>query len=399
MPVSDIDLTVYPDECDAFGHLNQASFLALFERARWEMLARGPGMDVFTRHGAWPAVRKAAIEYHVAAYPGDVLRFRQVLTHRGRTSFTLRQTARRTRDDALVSTAEFVFVCINREGRPVAVPAEFGEFMNARPVPRGAARRLAVNGVTLAVQIRGQGPAILFIHGYPLDHTIWNPQLDALDGWQMIAPDLRGMGQSDAPDLGYSVATYAADLAALVENLGLDRVVLCGHSMGGYVAFEFLRRWRERVSGLALVATRADADGAEIRRARDAAAALAREGGAREIAQAMLPKALAPSAPAALVERVRDLMAATPVSGIVGALGAMRDRPDSTPLLPLLAGLPALVIAGAEDQLVTVSQASAMAAAIPGARLVVAPGAGHLPSLEAPAIVTESLRTFLAGVG
>ena len=91
MPMQEIDLTVYPDECDAFGHLNQASFLALFERARWEMLARGPGMDIFSRQGTWPAVRKATIDYNAAAYPGDVLRFHQTLTHHGRTSFTIRQ--------------------------------------------------------------------------------------------------------------------------------------------------------------------------------------------------------------------------------------------------------------------------------------------------------------------
>src|SRR5687768_11279397 len=84
-------LTVYPDECDAFGHLNQASFLSLFERARWEMLRAGPGMDLFDRTGAWPAVRKTVIEYHASAFPGDVLRFEQDLTHVGRTSFTMRQ--------------------------------------------------------------------------------------------------------------------------------------------------------------------------------------------------------------------------------------------------------------------------------------------------------------------
>jgi 3-oxoadipate enol-lactonase len=396
---AEIDLTVYPDECDAFGHLNQASFLALFERARWEMLARGPGMDIFTRHATWPAVRRAVIDYHVAAYPGDVLRFHQALTHHGRTSFTMRQTARRMRDDALISTAEFVFVCINREGRPAPVPAEFGEFMNARPAPAGNARRLTVNGVNLAVDARGNGPAILFIHGYPLDHTIWSPQLEALDGWRRIAPDLRGMGQSDAPDLGYSMATYASDLAALLDTLGVERVVLCGLSMGGYVAFEFLRRWRERVSGLVLIATRAGPDTTEGKRARDAAAAQAREGGAGLIADAMLPKMLAPGAPEGLVARVRALMAATPVPGIVGALGAMRDRPDSMSLLPALAGLPALVIAGGSDQLMPVSEMSAMAAAIPGARLVVAPGAGHLPTLETPSIVTDALQTFLAQPG
>jgi len=398
MPIQEIDLTVYPDECDAFGHLNQASFLALFERARWEMLARGPGMDVFSRHGAWPAVRKATVDYHTAAFPGDVLRFHQTLTHHGRTSFTIRQSARRLRDDAPVASAEFVFVCISQEGKPIPVPAEFGEFMNARPVARGDARRLTVNGVNLAVDLRGEGSAVLFIHGYPLDRTIWEPQLGALDGWRRIAPDLRGMGLSDAPDLGYSMATYAADLAALLDTLGVDRVVLCALSMGGYIAFEFLRRWRERVAGLVLVDTRAEADSAEGKRSRDEAAALAREGGAAAIAETMLPKMLSPSAPVALVERVREIMSAAPVAGIVGALTAMRDRADSTALLPDLRGLPTLVMVGSEDRMTPPARASAMASAIPDARLIVVSGAAHLPTLEQPSVVTDALRAFLAGL-
>ncbi|HEU5171378.1 MAG TPA: alpha/beta fold hydrolase, partial [Gemmatimonadales bacterium] len=295
MPAAEIDLTVYPDECDAFGHLNQASFLSLFERARWEMLARGPGMDVFTRHGTWPAVRKATVDYLVAALPGDVLRFHHVLVHLGHTSFTLRQVARRVRDDALVATAEFVFICIDSSGRPVPVPAEFGEFMNARPAgAAGAGRRVTVNGVSLAVDVRGDGPAILFVHGYPLDSSVWEPQVAALDGWLRIAPDLRGMGQSDAPDLGYAMATYAEDLVALLDTLGVDRAVLCGLSMGGYVAFELLRRWRDRVRGLVLVDTRPEADAAEGRRAREAAAQQARDHGAGAIADSMLPTMFAP---------------------------------------------------------------------------------------------------------
>ena len=226
-------LTVYPDECDAFGHLNQASFLSLFERARWEMLRAGPGMDVFDRTGAWPAVRSTVIEYHAAAYPGDVLRFEQDLTHVGRTSFTMRQAAHRSTDDALIATAEFVFVCVSRNGRPVPVPEEFNEFMAARRRHRGELQRLAVNGVTLAVEVRGDGPAALFIHGYPFDHTIWTHQVAALEGWCRIAPDLRGMGQSDAPDLGYSMETYAADLAALLDLLGARDVVLVRALDGG----------------------------------------------------------------------------------------------------------------------------------------------------------------------
>jgi 3-oxoadipate enol-lactonase len=394
-------LTVYPDECDAFGHLNQASFLSLFERARWEMLRAGPGMDLFDRTGAWPAVRKTVIEYHASAFPGDVLRFEQDLTHVGRTSFTMRQVARRVRDDALIATAEFLFVCVNRQGRPVAVPREFNEFMAARRRDAGEVQRLTVNGVSLAVEVRGDGPAVLFIHGYPFDRSIWTHQVAALEGWSRIAPDLRGMGQSDAPDLGYNMETYAADLAALLDLLGVDEVVLVGLSMGGYVAFEFLRRWRDRVRGLVLVDTRAEADIPEGKRNRDAAAATAREQGAEAVAEAMLPKVLGASTLAgapATVERVRAMMAATPVAGIIGALGAMRDRPDSTPMLPELAGIPVLVIVGDEDEVTPPAQARAMADAIPGASLVVIRSAGHLPTIERPVETTDALFAFLDGL-
>src|SRR3954468_20947087 len=147
MSLPEIDMVVYPDECDAFGHLNQASFLSLFERARWEMLLRGPGMDVFTRAGAWPALRKTVIDYRAAAFPGDVLRFHQVLTHVGRTSFTMRQTARRVGDDALIARAEVGVVCIDREGRPPPVPAEFREYMNLRRDVHADVQRITVNGV------------------------------------------------------------------------------------------------------------------------------------------------------------------------------------------------------------------------------------------------------------
>jgi 3-oxoadipate enol-lactonase len=399
--MADVLLTVYPDECDAFGHLNQASFLSLFERARWEMLRAGPGMDLFDQSGAWPAVRRTVIEYHAAAYPGDVLRFEQELTHVGRTSFTMRQAARRSSDDTLVATAEFVFVCVNRAGRPVPVPNEFNAFMAARRRDGDDVQRLTVNGVTLTVEVRGDGPAVLFIHGYPFDHTIWTHQIAALEGWCRIAPDLRGMGQSDAPDLGYSMETYAADLAELLDLLGARDVVLVGLSMGGYVAFEFLRRWRSRVRALVLMDTRAEADTPEARMNRDTAAATAREQGAGAIAEAMLPKVLGAStlgdAPA-VVNRVRAMMAATPVAGLVGALGAMRDRPDSTSILSELDGLPTLVIVGDEDEVTPPAAASAMAGAIPGANLVVIRSAGHIPPVERPVETTDALLAFLAGL-
>jgi YbgC/YbaW family acyl-CoA thioester hydrolase len=394
----EIDLTVYPDECDAYGHLNQASFHALFERARWEVLARGPGMDFFARLGVWPALRKSTIEYHAQVFPGDVLRFSQLLLHLGRTSFTLRQTCCRVRDDALVATTDIVFVCIDPQGRPVPVPEAVPSAMANRALPDHL-RRIAVNGVDLAADVRGNGPAILFIHGYPLDHTIWEHTLGSLDGWMRIAPDLRGMGQSDAPDLGYSMTTYADDLLALLNTLGVNQVVLCGLSMGGYVAFEILRRAPERIRGLILVDTRAEADSLEGRRVRETALALAREGGAEAIAAAMLPTMLGRAsieAQPALRERVKRMMATTPVAGIIGAIGALRDRPDSLALLPTLAAIPALVIVGAEDVVTPPERAQAMADALPDARLVILPGAGHLTPVEQPERVTTLIADFLA---
>lgn len=402
MSIPEIDLVVYPDECDAFGHLNQASFLSLFERARWEMLRGGPGMDVFSRNGAWPALRKTVIDYRAAAFPGDVLRFQQVLTHVGRTSFSMRQTARRLRDDALIAGAEFVFVCIDRDGHPIPVPQAFSGFMNAGRNALAEVQRITVNGVNIAVEVRGEGPAILFIHGYPLDRTIWRQQIDGLEGFRRIAPDLRGMGQSDAPDLGYSMSIYAADLAALLDVLGVDEVVLCGLSMGGYVAFEFLRQWRSRVRGLVLMDTRADADTPEIRRTRDAAAAMAKERGAAAIADAMLPKVLAAATLSRrpdMAERVRALMAGTPVPGIVGALAAMRDREGSEDLLGTLAGVPTLVIVGEADGLTPPAQARAMAETIPGARLAIISAAGHLPPVEQPETTTARVQEFLLSLG
>ncbi len=392
--------TVYPGDCDTYGHLNQASFLAYFERARWQMLAAGPGMDLFERAGVWPAVRRAVVEYHAPAYPGQALRFQLAVTRLGRTSFTMRQVARREADDVLIATAESVFVCIDRKGSAVPIPPPVREFLlPALPSATASQRRIAVHGVELALDDRGSGPALLFVHGYPLDGTLWRHQAGAFPGWRTLVPDLRGLGRSDAPDLGYSMATYVDDLVALLDAIGVDDVVLVGLSMGGYVAFEFLRRHRPRVRGLALVDTRAQADSAEGRRARETAMADAREGGAPLIADQMLPKLLATGAPEPLREAVRSMMAANPVPGIVGALAAMRDRPDATELLPSLGGLPTLVVVGGEDVITPPATAEAMAKSIPGARLALIPGAGHLSPLEQPEVFNRHLQMLLDQVG
>lgn len=393
----EVELTVHPGDCDSSGTVSFGAFLKLFERARWDHLAAGPGLDVFSQAGLTPVVRRSVVDFHAASKAGDRLRFRQDLIHLGRTSFTLRQNVLRLPGDSAVGTAEFLFVCVDHDGHPQPVPEAVGRFFSARPSAEPI-DRITVNGVSLAIETRGSGQAVVFIHGFPLDRTIFRHQLDSLSGFRRIGFDLRGMGQSDAPDLGYSMATYADDLAGLLDALGEEQVVLCGLSMGGYVAFEFLRRYRKRVRGLILLDTRAEADSAEGRKSRDALVVRVREQGAVAAAEAMLPRFFSSGVPSEIIESVRNMILRTPVPGLIGALTAMRDRPDSSGLLPTLIGLPTLVIVGEEDAITPPIISRGMAAAIPEARLMEVSGAGHLPCAEQPVLTTRAMLKFLQSI-
>jgi 3-oxoadipate enol-lactonase len=395
-----VDLTVYPFECDAFGHLNEASFLALFERARWDALAKGPGMDLFKRNQVWPAVRKATVEYRAGAFPGDVLSIETVVTDRGTTSFTMQHVAKRLSDGALVAEATLVFVCIDRAGRPAPIPDEVARVLGG---PRGTARdplRVSVVGADLAVEVRGEGTPILFIHGFPFDRSVWRHQLAGLSRWKRIAPDLRGAGASTVPADGYSVARYADDIVQVLDTLGLDRAVVCGLSLGGYILFELLRRHAGRVRAAVFCSAKATADTAEARRGRDEMVALAERDGTAPVAERLLPQLLAPATFAAqpdVVAHVREMIHRTPVPGLVGALRALRDRSDSTPMLGSI-GVPALVIAGEEDKIAPVDGMRAMAQTIPGALFAAIPAAGHLAPLEQPLATSRALADFLDGL-
>jgi len=240
---------------------------------------------------------------------------------------------------------------------------------------------------------------VLLIHGYPLSNVLWDIQLSELtDIARLIAPDLRGHGMTDPTEPPYSMGLFAEDCAHLLDQLGITGpVVVGGLSMGGYVAFEFCRRYPERVAGLILSATRAGADSAEAKESRDKAAGVVIAEGMSAIAEGMLPKLLAPEnyeTQPDLVEYVRDMMLETSEDGVVGALAAMRDRPDSTPDLATIK-VPILILHGADDQLIPLAEAEIMAAAFPRAKLVVVPGAGHLPNLEQPEIFNDAVRDFL----
>ncbi|NJN55140.1 MAG: alpha/beta fold hydrolase [Anaerolineae bacterium] len=254
----------------------------------------------------------------------------------------------------------------------------------------------------MAFQDSCDKPTLLLIHGFPLNSSMWSPQLDDLANFvRVIAPDLRGHGQSDPMDGPYNVEMLADDCADLLAHLNVATpFVVCGLSMGGYIALEFYRRYGEHVAGLILTATRAGADSAEGKANRDKMAEMAKEKGVTAVANTMLPKLLSPTNndDEELVDFARTMMEMTSLEGVVGALAAMRDRPDSTPTLADI-DVPVLVIHGADDQLIPVSDAEAMAEAVPDGRLVIIPHAGHLPNLEQPDAFNDAVIDFLESLG
>ncbi len=394
-----VELTVYPAECDAFGHLNQAALLALLERARWDALARGPGMDLFDRNGVWPAARKAVIEYKAGVYPRDVLRIEMTVTHRGTTSMTLRHVVRRVSDDIVVAEAEIVFVCIDRLGRPTPLPEEIARFLGPRTLGSHQPVRVTVGEVDLAVEVRGDGVPVLFVHGFPFDRTMWRHQLAALTRWKRIAPDLRGAGASTpaAAQDGYSIARYADDLVAILDALGVREAVVCGLSLGGYVVFELVRRHADRVKAVLLVDTKPDADAPDAKRERDKLAALVEREGPDPLVSRLLPTLLGQHTQPEVAEQVREMARRWSVPGLVGALRALRDRPDSTATLRQIR-VPALVLVGSEDQIAPPAGAQEMAARIPNAQFQVVPAAGHLAPLEQPLVTTRLIADFLSSL-
>jgi pimeloyl-ACP methyl ester carboxylesterase len=231
---------------------------------------------------------------------------------------------------------------------------------------------------------------------------MWRPQIEALaDRAYAVAPDLRGHGETTAIAGPYSMDLLADDCAGILEAIGVRKpAVICGLSMGGYVALAFYRRHRERVAGLVLAATRAGADSPEGKANRDKAIALAQEKGPQAVAESMLPKMLAAQAyasSAALVEKVEVIMRSASLEGVVGALSGMRDRPDSTSLLGQI-DVPCLILHGTEDQLIPVKDAESMHAAIAGSRLEVLPGAGHMLNLEQPDLFNQHILALIQSV-
>lgn len=262
--------------------------------------------------------------------------------------------------------------------------------------------RVNLPDFSMAYEDHGDGIPLLLIHGFPLNRSLWEPQIRELSAFaRVLAPDLRGYGESEAPSGVYSMDLLARDCQAFLEATGVNQPTLvCGLSMGGYVALAFYRLYPERVAGLVLAATRAGADSEEGKSNRDKTAAQAREQGASAVAAGMLPKMMSSKTYATnpeLVERVSDIMSSASVEGIVGASSGMKERPDSNELLAKIR-VPTLILHGSDDQLIPFKEAEAMHEAIEGSRLRLLPEAGHLLNLEQPELFNQAVQDFLASL-
>jgi pimeloyl-ACP methyl ester carboxylesterase len=248
----------------------------------------------------------------------------------------------------------------------------------------------------------GTGTPVLLVHAFPLRARMWEPQIEALgDRWRFVAPDLKGFGDSDAPDdaSSYSMDAFADDLKAVTDELGIDRVVLAGLSLGGYVALAFLRKYRSSVSALVLADTRAEGDAPEAIEKRTNQQGIVREQGPGALTDGLLGALLGEPTREKkpdVVENVRGLMQ-NPPAGYVGALEAMKARPDSTPDLTSI-DVPTLIVVGENDTLTPPDLSRKMHEHIGGSRLVVIPEAGHLSNLEAPEAFNGALAEFLGGL-
>ena len=244
----------------------------------------------------------------------------------------------------------------------------------------------------------GTGIPVLFVHGFPHDRTLWAPQVQGLSAQaRCIAVDLRGFGETTAAP-PFTMDRYADDLVALLDLLRLERAVVAGLSMGGYVAFALWRRHPRRVRGLVLANTRAGADSSESRERRRSLMTVAREHGSNAVADAMLTGMLGKttrSKNSEVTNTVHRMISAAPTDGVIGALQAMMDRPDSTATLSTI-NVPTMVVAGDEDALIPAADAKALHAAIRGSSLEVISGAGHLSNLERPAAFNHVVSEFLA---
>ncbi len=239
-----------------------------------------------------------------------------------------------------------------------------------------------VNGIELNYEILGQtGFPLVLIHGFGLDHSIWMDLATRyLRNYRVILPDVRGHGKSEVPMGPYPMSVLAEDIAHLLEFLGINKAIICGHSMGGYITLAFAERFSEHLGGLGFITTHAGPDSEEKRAGRFEMVQKIREKGSSALAESLAPNLTEDDE---IINKVYDIIKETRPEGIIGALEGMAQRPDRTGLLSKIK-VPTLVVAGEKDQIVEVDTARQMVDALSKGILLEISGAAHLPMLETP---------------
>lgn len=247
--------------------------------------------------------------------------------------------------------------------------------------------KILVNNVTIAYERFGKGKPLMLIHGFPLDHTIWNETADLLkDDFDLILPDLRGFGESSTVDSLYTMADMADDLAGLLNHLRVENAAIAGHSMGGYAALSFAGKYPQRVNCLGLVGSQSLADSTEKKEGRYKTAGQVFEKGVEVVADAMTAKF---SVNESTQSAIRDLILRQSKSAVAGALKAMAEREDLT---SLLSRFPLTLIHGDADDLISVERAREIKKSFPQSQLIELPNVGHAPMMDAPQSTADALK-------
>jgi len=259
---------------------------------------------------------------------------------------------------------------------------------------------ISLGDISLHVVDRGRGQSLLLVHGFPLDHSMWQRQIDELAAdFRVIAPDLRGFGQSGVTAGTVTMEQMADDLAGMLDSLGVaEPVALCGLSMGGYVGWQFALRYRNRLAKLIQCDTRAVADSPEAAAGRLKTAERVLVDGAQVVAESMLGKLFAEATARqqpAVVEATRQVMLRTAPVGIAAALRGMSERPDVSGRLAEF-DMPALIVCGEHDAIAAPAEMRGIAEQMPQAKFALINDAGHMAPLEQPAAVNAEIRAFLA---
>ena len=258
---------------------------------------------------------------------------------------------------------------------------------------------LSVDNIQLAVLDQGKGDPLLLVHGFPLDHSMWRFQIDALSTrYRVIAPDLRGFGKSDVTQGTVTMSRFADDLANVLDALKVSSAITyCGLSMGGYIGWEFFRRHRQRVSRMIMCDTRTAKDTVQVARGRLLMAARVCAEGPGFVPEAMCPKLFSKDSfrhRADIIEKTRNVILASPAEGIAAAQRGMAQREDVTQMLTSVE-IPVLLLVGVHDMISPPAEMQHMANSLPLATLKVVDRSGHLPPLENPDAVNKAIFGFL----